>query len=244
VLYTDEENRHLFEKYADNPKICIVVRPFTDFHNWKYARQFEENHAKNHELVRLVDWKVNMLWCEKAHFVYDAMQQGYFHTDFYGWTDIGYFRDNSYSQNEFPNNVTVSKLNKKHVYYSCLHTQLLVDLYRIVTNKNEKGLPVQPIPPNQVSVAGGFFVTYKENVEWWRDEFDAKLQLYFDNGYLVKDDQMILVDCIMTEINEGHQYVDIRDKPQYRNTITEHFQILQYKDVQADHWFSFQDFLQ
>jgi hypothetical protein len=53
-----------------------------------------------------------------------------------------------------------------------------------------------------MSIAGGFFVCHKEKIDWWRDTYDTKLKLYFDNGYLVKDDQIIIVDCIFSNLSE------------------------------------------
>ena len=67
-----------------------------------------------------------------------------------------------------------------------------------ILNKNEKGLPITPIPPNQTSIAGGFFICHKDCISWWAQTFDTRVQLYFENGYLIKDDQMIIIDCYFT----------------------------------------------
>ena len=39
-------------------------------------------------------------------------------------------------------------------------------LYKTVNERNEKGLPIVPIPPNQSSIAGGFFILHKNNINW------------------------------------------------------------------------------
>ena len=75
-------------------------------------------------------------------------------------------------------------------------------LHKIVNNKSSIGLPIQEIPATQNSVAGGFFVLHKDKINWWAETYDAKLSAYFKNNYLVKDDQIILADCILSNMNE------------------------------------------
>jgi hypothetical protein len=79
-------------------------------------------------------------------------------------------------------------------------------MYKIINAKTETGLPVNPIPPHQNSVAGGFFILHKNKIDWWAKTFDAKLELYFKNNYLVKDDQIILADCIFTNPQQFSLY--------------------------------------
>jgi hypothetical protein len=71
-----------------------------------------------------------------------------------------------------------------------------------IQNKNERGLPITPIPPNQTSIAGGFFICHKDKINWWAETYDAKLSAYFKNNYLVKDDQIIIVDCVLSNLND------------------------------------------
>ena len=39
-------------------------------------------------------------------------------------------------------------------------------------------------------------------ISWLKDSYDMKLNLYFKNNYLVKDDQIILIDCIYSDITK------------------------------------------
>ena len=73
------------------------------------------------------------------------------------------------------------------------------------------------------SVAGGFFILYKDKIKWWTKTFDTKLQLYFKNNYLVKDDQIILMDCIFTN--------------------PENFSLFRENNPSFDNWFMFQRIL-
>jgi hypothetical protein len=50
-----------------------------------------------------------------------------------------------------------------------------------------------------------------------------KLALYFKHGYLVKDDQIILADCILSDL--------------------EQFALCKEADLQYDNWFLFQRLL-
>ena len=124
-----------------------------------------------------------MLWCEKINFVYRAME--YFDTECYGWCDIGYFRTDNVKDWPYYH----MTIDKTKIYYGLVNKQIFNQIDTILKNN-------MIIPPNQWSIAGGFFVTYKKNIAWWKDIFYKKLDFYFENDRLVKDDQMIIVDCV------------------------------------------------
>jgi hypothetical protein len=146
------------------------------------------------------------------------------------WMDIGYFRGTcrgDISPNQiktWPNNDKINKLEKEKVYYALVRrdNNYINNLFRIVNDRNERGLPKNPIPETQWSIAGGFFLCHKERIEWWRETYDNKLKLYFDNNYLVKDDQIIIVDNIFGELNKF---------------------VLVKEQTNADPWFVFQRYL-
>ena len=216
VIYTDEQGAKRLQKYADNnPCITIVVKPFEQLYNYKYKDFFIENHKKNDQLNKRVDWQVNLLWCEKVHFVAETMEKNHCKANhsFYGWCDIGYFREkipNTRDYGEFnhlpmemmkwPDPNKVRSLDTDVVYYACINNNMeyMKQLQKLITTKNSVGLPKTPIPPNQLSIAGGFFVTHRDNVKTWQQMFDERLELYIDNDYLVKDDQMVIIDCIFS----------------------------------------------
>ena len=117
------------------------------------------------------------------------------------------------------------KLDKNKICYSCINNDngYMNYLLSIVNNKNKIGLPVQEIPSTQNSIAGGFFIIHKNKIDWWTKIYDSKLELYFKNDYLVKDDQIILVDCILTNLND--------------------FTIFRENNYPFDNWFMFQRIL-
>lgn len=205
VVYTDSNGLSALAKYMENPRIHIVWKPETDFYNYKYKTQWESNHAKNGALNPYVDWRVNMLWNEKVHFVYETIQNEYFETDYYGWCDIGYFRcaERDLSKaalKEWCCQAVIEKLSPTKIYYALVNNDKdnLKQLSKLVKHKDAAGLPSSPIPDNINTIAGGFFITHKENMEWWRNTYDEKLSLYFQNSRVVKDDQIIVVDCVLT----------------------------------------------
>jgi len=205
VVYTDTNGLAALSNYMDNPRIHIVWKPETEFYNYKYKSHWTTNHAKNSALNTRVDWNVNMLWSEKVHFVYETMQNEYFCSDYYGWVDIGYFRgtDRDLSKTELKEwccPAVIEKLSPTKIYYALVNNDKdnLKKLSKQVRKKDADGLPTVPIPDNVNTIAGGFFITHKQNIEWWRSTYDEKLALYFQNNRLVKDDQTIVVDCVLT----------------------------------------------
>jgi hypothetical protein len=214
VIYTDEStSKYIITR--ENPKIKVILKPIEDFYNYKYKDYWINNHQRNSLLNNMVDWKVNMLWCEKVWFVNETAQKQYFNTDFYGWCDIGYFRNRSndtHTNNlkNWANSLVIQKLNPSKIHYAYINNdkQFLNYLYKLINNKNSIGLPVNEIPAYQNSIAGGFFLIHKTKIEWWSQTFDNKLKLYFTNNYLVKDDQIILADCIFSDINNFVLYTE------------------------------------
>lgn len=59
-------------------------------------------------------------------------------------------------------------------------------------------------------------------IEWWKTKYDTTLNTYFKNGYLVKDDQIILADCIFSNFDKF---------------------ALHYESSRFDNWFMFQRLL-
>jgi hypothetical protein len=206
VIFTDEAGERVlrthFAGYLINPHIKIVQKPVEEWYNYKYKAEWLKNHEQNHFLNQnskwKCDWKLNMLWAEKTHFVNTARVNQYFPaTEFYGWCDIGYFRLGSCPTFAAPSKIEA--LNKNKIYYTCVRPWQLNQLKHESSERNAIGLPVRPIRPDQSSVAGGFFIAHHSKIEGWKNIFDRKLALYFQENYLVKDDQIIIVDCILAE---------------------------------------------
>jgi len=208
VVYSDE-NSSQYINTKGNPKIKVIIKPIEQFYNFKYNHYWIENHKRNFLLNENSSWLLNMLWSEKIWFVKETVERKYFETEFYGWCDIGYFRnrrDDIHSSKllNWPNNEKIMKLDKNKICYACINNDngYMNFLHKIVNNKNQLGLPVNEIPAIQNSIAGGFFIIHKDKINWWSETYETKLELYFKNNYLVKDDQIILVDCILSNLNE------------------------------------------
>lgn len=208
VIYTDDNSsKHIDTK--GNLKIKIVIKPLEQFYNYKYKDDWIKNHNKNLLLNTKSSWELNMLWSEKIWFVKETIERKLFETDFYGWCDIGYFRNrlddlHTSQLTNWGNNNQVIQNNKNKICYACISNDQtnLYFLSKIVNNKNSHGLPLKEIPVNQQSIGGGFFFLHKDKIDWWSTTYDAKLQLYFKHDYLVKDDQIILVDCILSNLDK------------------------------------------
>jgi hypothetical protein len=208
----------------------VILKPVEQFCTYKYKNKWMENHEKNYLLNEKVDWKLNMLWSEKINFVMETIKEKYFDTEYYGWCDIGYFRNRPNDLNigisrNWPSPKRINALFKNKIYYACINNnnEYINQLKSLVKNKNENGLPNTPIPPDQLSIAGGFFISHKQNLDWWHNEYYTKLKKYFDNNYLVKDDQIIVADCVFTN--------------------AEKFHLCKETAANYDNWFLFQRFL-
>lgn len=229
VIYTDE-NSCQYINTKGNPRITVIVRPIDQFYNYKYKDYWVANHEKNALLNGQSCWELNMLWSEKIWFVKDAVERKYYDTEFYGWCDIGYFRNRPMDAHtstlmNWPNPDNIVKLNKNKICYACINNDngYMNYLYKIVNNKNADDLPEQPIPAHQNSIAGGFFICHKDKIAWWAKTYNNKLELYFKNKYLVKDDQIILVDCILSDMDQ--------------------FVLFRENHPRLDNWFMFQRIL-
>ena len=206
VIYTNPEGLSFLTKAEGNPRIKIVVKPLEEFRQYGHKDKWIENHAKNIWLNQKVGWEVSVLWAEKVHFVNNTVQQGFFADTthhWYGWCDIGYFRPQSAgcltaSQiRAWPDPRRLAGLDPAKIHYALVNPHI-VELIQCVKNKDPiTGLP--NIPPDQISIAGGFFLTTQENLEYWVRTFDEKVALYFQHGALIKDDQMIIIECILTD---------------------------------------------
>lgn len=221
VIYTDNDGYNMLLKYKKE-NIKLIKKDLTQFYTYQYKNDWIKNHKKNYLLNHIIDWKVNMIWNEKIYFVHETMTKKYYDTEFYGWCDIGYFRGKSNDiQNEtikkWPCNQTILSLKKDKVYYALVNrnTSYIQQLQHLINNKNSNGLPHNPIPPNQESIAGGFFISHKDNITNWCLCFYKRLKLYFQHNYLVKDDQIIIADCVFSDSSLFHLCEE--NDPNYNN---------------------------
>jgi hypothetical protein len=221
VIYTDDNSYFgLIHKYGYNPNIKFVLLPFNEFIGYKtFGEKFwKENHDRNKWLNQLVHWEVNMIWCEKVHFVEKTCENCFFkenpHETWYGWIDIGYFRcrpgfdiSREYLQH-IPgkmNSFSREKINYLLVNKNKIQMDYLKNLVQ-----NEKSLP-----PNQVSFGGGCFIAFGDDlIKQWSKYFSQIMkEKYLDKGLVIKDDQIIIATCIFL----NSEMFDIHISPQ---TIT------------------------
>ena len=221
VIYTDL-NSCQYIKTNNNHRIKIIIKPIEQFYCYKYKNNWIKNHDNNILLNNISSWELNMLWSEKVYFVFETVNNKYFDTEYYGWCDIGYFRNRPNDTNinvlsSWPSNNTILMLNKMRIHYACVNNnrKYIYHLIQLINNKNE-------IPAGQQSIAGGFFLLHKTLVEWWKLTYYNKLDSFFLNNTLVKDDQIIIANCVFSNIAK--------------------FQI-HYEDTKYDNWFMFQRLL-
>jgi hypothetical protein len=207
VIYTDKESFDILKQlFINNPlmankigvKIKIIIKPLEDFVGYKYKDHWSRNHQSSGlDLHEKIDWKLNMLWCEKVHFINETVTNKYFVTPFYGWCDIGYFRNRSNDSNtnillNWPNPLKLLTLTKG-IHYACVENNQ--NIYGSLLTNIRCG-PLSKDKLSQKCFAGGFFIIRPHLIQPYSIIFDTKLRYYFDNNFIVKDDQTILLDCI------------------------------------------------
>lgn len=232
VIYSDT-NSSKYIKTNNNPNIKIIIKPIESFHNYKYKEFWIENHKNNHRLNQTTSWELNMLWSEKINFVKQTIENKYFNTEFYGWCDIGYFRNRNDIYNDthtsellhWPDNNKIKNIDKNKIIYGCINNNdiYINSLRNLINKKSKNGLPLVPIPDNQQSIAGGFFILHNKMINWWFNTYQSKLELYLTNKYLVKDDQIIIADCVFSNLNN--------------------FTLFRENNIYYDNWFMFQRIL-
>lgn len=236
VIYTNKESfitiAHLID--STNKKIKIIIKPIEDFYTYKYRDYWIKNHnSSNIELHKEIDWRLNMLWNEKIFFVNETITNKYFDSLYYGWCDIGYFRNrnndlHSHYLHNWPNPVKLlnDTFKKNLIHYACVQND--IKIYNKLTNNIEnhynKYLLTNPNPNyTENCFAGGFFISRKDLLNVYAKLYDSKLQYYFSNKYFIKDDQTILLDIIT--MNPNLFYIHRED------------------DKYFDNWFMFQRLL-
>jgi hypothetical protein len=214
VIYTDVNSLKQFVHLIDfsNKKIKIIISPIEEFYTYKYKDFWIKNYEKsNLKLYSHVDWELNMLWNEKVFFVNETIKKRYFNTLYYGWCDIGYFRNRTndlhYDQlKDWPNNqkLLYGFFNEKHIHYGCVQNNKLtyLNLQNDITTHYSNKLESQPtIQMEETCFAGGFFILKKDLIDTYIKLYDEKLIYYFTNNFIIKDDQTIIMDIIFTNLN-------------------------------------------
>jgi hypothetical protein len=192
-------------------QIKVIIKPMNEFYGYRYKDEWIKNHNNSQLLLhKKVDWELNMLWCEKIHFVNETLRNKYFDTMYHGWCDIGYFRELSYKKMElligWPSPLTLlTKLSNK-IHYGCVQTDAMK--YKMLQNDvvthysnnsiKKSSPPISYEKIEEICFSGGFFILTKPLAEIYNRIFDSKLQYYFKNGFTVKDDQQIIMDCIFS----------------------------------------------
>lgn len=221
VIYTDEKSKYFFDDMNVNSNIKLVIKEIETFNTYIYKDKWIKNHSQNTLLNDKIDWKVNMLWNEKINFVNETIKNDYFETEYYGWCDIGYFRCNHNNLpideiSNWPNKNIIENLENKIYYTQVCHNKYLNDIELYKKNNNK-------IPQEQCSIAGGFFISNKDNLKWWHNIYYNRVEQYLNTDKLIKDDQIIIIDL----------YLENKDK----------FKLITQKNKNYDPWFAFDTYL-
>jgi len=228
VIYTDQFSLKTINHLIDygNKRIKIIIKPIENFYTYKYSSNWVINNSISKlPLHEHTSWKLNMLWNEKVFFVQDAIKNKYFDSMYYGWCDIGYFRNGIDDMktnllNSWPNhNVMLNNVFKNsYIHYGCVQNNAIT--YGTLSNeikdhykKNLKSPPTKKY--EELVFAGGFFILNPSIIDHYASIYDSKLKYYFDNNYIIKDDQTIIADIIFT--NENLFYIHTENHPYFNN---------------------------
>jgi hypothetical protein len=211
VIYTDQRSFDYIKDILDikHYHVRIVLKSLEDFNLYKYKNEWIRNHCdSNLRLHHHISWELNMLWNEKIFFVRDTINKGYFKTIYYGWCDIGYFRN-------YPNNIHTELLNNwpnpkkllnmpflsNYIHYTRVQkdNDIYINELESVNNHYLNNLPSHPCSDlSKNFFAGGFFILKSGMINIYSKLYEEKLKYYFEKKYIIKDDQTILLDIIAT----------------------------------------------
>lgn len=228
VIYTDENSFQRISHLVNNTNknVKIVFKSIDQFYTYKYKDLWIKNHKKSGLMLhKWVCWELNMLWNEKVFFVEETIKNQYFATPYYGWCDIGYFRNryNDLNTKELVDWANTNVINNipyidTHIHYGCVqnNTFIIANLSKEIKSHydlSKKGYPTTQF--ETICFAGGFFILRKELIDKYVSLYDEKLLYYFSNSYLIKDDQTIIADIIFT--NESMFYIHTEHNNRYDN---------------------------
>ena len=226
VIYTNYESISYLLPLIDkkNDKIKVIIKPIEEFYTYKYKDYWIKNHeSSNMDLHRETDWKLNMLWNEKVFFVNETIQQKYFTTLYYGWCDIGYFRNrtNDFNTSRLQNWPNPEKLltdtfNNVKIHYGCVQEDPIT-YYKLLNDITSHYLNTLKSPPtvqyHEICFAGGFFCLKENHAKIYAKIYDEKLMYYFSRNYVIKDDQTIVMDVILS--NQNMFYIHMESETKY-----------------------------
>jgi hypothetical protein len=210
VIYTNIDTFSKMKPLLNlsNRNIKIIIKPFEDFAMYKYRDLWKKNHMTSKlKLHMFTDWRLNMLWNEKVFFVNDTIKQRYFDTPYYGWCDIGYFRNNPFDLHtkylsNWPNNeILNTRFNNNCVHYGCIINNIMTcaKLSLEISSHYKDKLTTPPLRHLETDCfAGGFFILTPNLIDRYVQLYDEKLAYYFANNFIIKDDQTIIMDIIFT----------------------------------------------
>jgi len=246
VIYTDSYSYSFLPQLTHSiSTVAIRIKSLDQFYMYKYAEQWRKNHEQNYALRTTTGWELNMLWSEKLWFLRDVIKNHAFpDTPFYAWCDAGYFRNringplnerdlhtgNGIGYMHWANPRKMATLDPTKIYYALVNSnaRYIHHLKQLIQNKNPyTNLPQRQIPANQVSIGGGFCLLSPNLIDDWCKEYEYKLEDYFRANITVKDDQIILANCIFSHDQNKERF----------------FLILQTPKTPYDSWFVFQRFL-
>jgi len=233
VIYTDAKSLNQIYSLIDisNKKIKIIIKPFEEFYTYRYKDFWIKNHEKSDlTLHQHTDWKLNMLWNEKVFLVNETITKRYYDTLYYGWCDIGYFRNRENDLHtrhllKWPNNKKLlsSPFNNSCIHYGCVQNNTITYV-KISNDIKNHYITSQPlIQFEECCFAGGFCILKRELINIYVRLYDEKLMYYFTNNFIIKDDQTIIMDIIFN--NPQLFYIHTED------------------NIRFDNWFMFQRLL-
>ena len=196
IIYTNQNSVDIFKNFSLSDRVKIVILEKEDWDLIKYEQQLLNNFERNIYLKNQLSFEVWLVYLQKTYLVKKTIKDNHFDTKFYGWCDIGYFRNTT--AKDWATSRSLNKLSPEKINY-CLMKNLFIDKLRFFLNQKDFSMNEarKKIPPNQQSIAGGFFVGNKEKCLEWSGFFDTTLMYYLNNNLLIKDDQIIILDCVL-----------------------------------------------
>jgi hypothetical protein len=176
IIFCDSKSYNKIGYYRSKlvNSTLLIKTEITEFFTYKYKKQWETTYLLDYN--QLDNIELYMIWSEKSNFLNISVNINPFSSEYFLWTDIGYFRQSS-----------------DHLPLKSLYNFPSVDKFENLTNKKKMLLQYVTINNGLNIIGGGMFGGHKDIIPQWTELYYKTLEFFFDNNVFAGQDQHIML---------------------------------------------------